>query len=505
MDKISNLLTNNGCQLITTKEDYQKQCWKNKTVTFIAQCGHQNTVRVSNLTSKLSGITCKDCINDKIASTLRRKAKENGNESSKMGDSAVKLIVSTLSMCFNAMQTPEGCVSSIVFSHNGQWYGLHVKAISSASQGLYKFSMRRKYPSMLVLFFCVSEQKLWLMKGDDIAMLRFSFGKQSKYNKHMVELSKLNAAVEQHIQYVNPISLDLLLTPITKNRKVERAYAQLRESKLAGIIQFSSPEQQKTSTDFIIGDLRVQEKVSTCIKPDVYKVILHKKKMGKQTTYDVGDNDLYWIHIPDKDMFYVFPEAVLIKQGQGHVHVSIVTSAKQCFTIYLGKNEWYQEYKYCYTAADITKLVKLIEELLIKHVKVQHLVKSLPDMFANCCLDTQAPRQPYNTNIEDKPLDPIGCMIEDMKPLTQEPIINTTKVSGTIKPKCMHCGSMVSKANNRCQQCYNFAMRRVERPSYAQLLIDKQTMSMLAIGKKYNVSDNAVRKWIRGYTNDSQV
>jgi transposase-like protein len=39
----------------------------------------------------------------------------------------------------------------------------------------------------------------------------------------------------------------------------------------------------------------------------------------------------------------------------------------------------------------------------------------------------------------------------------------------------------------------------VPRPSYDQLLSDVQSMSFLAVGRKYGVSDNAVRKWLRYY------
>lgn len=41
--------------------------------------------------------------------------------------------------------------------------------------------------------------------------------------------------------------------------------------------------------------------------------------------------------------------------------------------------------------------------------------------------------------------------------------------------------------------------RKVERPPYEQLMADVAAMSFLAIGRKYGVSDNAVRKWIRWY------
>jgi hypothetical protein len=47
-------------------------------------------------------------------------------------------------------------------------------------------------------------------------------------------------------------------------------------------------------------------------------------------------------------------------------------------------------------------------------------------------------------------------------------------------------------------------LRRVERPSYERLMEDVRTMSMLAVGRKYGVSDNAVRKWIRWYERGSE-
>ncbi|MFL5824015.1 MAG: hypothetical protein ACJ764_11295 [Solirubrobacteraceae bacterium] len=42
-------------------------------------------------------------------------------------------------------------------------------------------------------------------------------------------------------------------------------------------------------------------------------------------------------------------------------------------------------------------------------------------------------------------------------------------------------------------------LRKVPRPSYEQLMEDLSSMSYCAVGRKYGVSDNAVRKWIRWY------
>jgi hypothetical protein len=47
--------------------------------------------------------------------------------------------------------------------------------------------------------------------------------------------------------------------------------------------------------------------------------------------------------------------------------------------------------------------------------------------------------------------------------------------------------------------------RKVERPSYDQLMVDVGSMSFVAVGRKYGVSDNAVRKWIRWYEYEREM
>jgi hypothetical protein len=47
--------------------------------------------------------------------------------------------------------------------------------------------------------------------------------------------------------------------------------------------------------------------------------------------------------------------------------------------------------------------------------------------------------------------------------------------------------------------------RKVPRPTYQQLKEDLSHMSWLAVGRKYGVSDNAVRKWIRWYEQDAEA
>ncbi len=47
--------------------------------------------------------------------------------------------------------------------------------------------------------------------------------------------------------------------------------------------------------------------------------------------------------------------------------------------------------------------------------------------------------------------------------------------------------------------CSRIGRRKVVRPSKEQLQEDINTMSMISVGKKYKVSDNAVKKWAKSY------
>lgn len=68
--------------------------------------------------------------------------------------------------------------------------------------------------------------------------------------------------------------------------------------------------------------------------------------------------------------------------------------------------------------------------------------------------------------------------------------------------KCVDCNTNIYKNSTRCNNCKNklkFLTNTKNRPPYEQLQNDLTTMSMVKVGKKYGVSDNAVRKWIRLY------
>ena len=83
------------------------------------------------------------------------------------------------------------------------------------------------------------------------------------------------------------------------------------------------------------------------------------------------------------------------------------------------------------------------------------------------------------------------------------------KIRWQIKKKTYcTCGRLTNKsASGKCRQCWNNSKNRkvVERPRTKLLLEELQTSSFLAVGKKYGVSDNAIRKWLKTAGIDPKV
>ena len=64
-----------------------------------------------------------------------------------------------------------------------------------------------------------------------------------------------------------------------------------------------------------------------------------------------------------------------------------------------------------------------------------------------------------------------------------------------------HCGKQKKKKNHEKKISeVNFTKRRkVDRPEYALLIKEISESGFVSVGKKYGVSDNAIRKWVKFY------
>lgn len=64
--------------------------------------------------------------------------------------------------------------------------------------------------------------------------------------------------------------------------------------------------------------------------------------------------------------------------------------------------------------------------------------------------------------------------------------------------KC-ECGNPTFEKNKNCVKCSQIKQRKVERPNYFQLIDEINSLGYRGCGKKYDVSDNTIRKWKKHY------
>jgi hypothetical protein len=63
---------------------------------------------------------------------------------------------------------------------------------------------------------------------------------------------------------------------------------------------------------------------------------------------------------------------------------------------------------------------------------------------------------------------------------------------------CCVCGKSKSKHKKTCSpKCKGILHRKVSRPDLDVLMKEIEEMGFVAVGKKYGVSDNAIRKWVK--------
>lgn len=61
------------------------------------------------------------------------------------------------------------------------------------------------------------------------------------------------------------------------------------------------------------------------------------------------------------------------------------------------------------------------------------------------------------------------------------------------------CGEPISQWGKSCKKCSIIKSRTTERPSYEILLKEINELGYVKTGKKYSVSDNTIRKWVKWY------
>lgn len=64
---------------------------------------------------------------------------------------------------------------------------------------------------------------------------------------------------------------------------------------------------------------------------------------------------------------------------------------------------------------------------------------------------------------------------------------------------CPCCGKEITATASYCKDCSNIARQKVERPSREELKELIRNLPFVEIGRRYGVSDNAIRHWCKKY------
>ena len=101
----------------------------------------------------------------------------------------------------------------------------------------------------------------------------------------------------------------------------------------------------------------------------------------------------------------------------------------------------------------------------------------------------------------------LHAWIDAGTPINTEYVPKNVRHYGMPKPLCKVCNTPVNEHDHiYCsQECSNIDKRKVILPTENQLIMLLRWNSFRAIGKMYDVSDNAVRKWVVGYGYDPKT
>ena len=115
-----------------------------------------------------------------------------------------------------------------------------------------------------------------------------------------------------------------------------------------------------------------------------------------------------------------------------------------------------------------------------------------------------------DTNIKLKELE-LEILKEKNKCKNKQIKLDTEIIRNIKTKKCLDWDNLISNTSSRCISCENklrfvSSIKKSKRPSYKKLMDDLKILkSYVQVGKKYKVSDNTIRKWIKKYEKNNMI
>jgi hypothetical protein len=465
--KLIDIYARKECDILTTEEEFailmsdlEGDDLAKLNFKFSAKCGHINEGFYGNFRNNPNTDVCKTCNKENRI----KKFTSITSNSNMIEYEGYKLCKELLENTFEIYRTPNGCSADIIIKPKNQvenmYLGIQLKVCMKNNFRIYSFKNvnDKRYETYCIVCICLVDKKIWVFNFNDIKHTKnLSIGrKKSQYDNCLIPKEIFSNRCLQFYNNGMLYSKDELFTPITPNMKIEYQYRVRREKEL-GFLNFVYYDIDNLIFDFTINGSKHQEKVVSCCKNkrDRYNAQIKRSFANKDKKYKKSDNDYYWIWLKDTTLFFVFPEDVMIEQGFIEDQNNQVNG-----NMYINLNnlDWKSEYMFDLDNLDKDKLLKLL-----------------------CHSNTDQ-----------------TIVIPSM--LIPDPVIQ--KEREIKRYSCMDCDTEIGSQSIRCNSCNSIIKRKVERPSKEDLLNILKDNNFVQAGKLYNVSDNAVRKWLRKYGTD---
>jgi hypothetical protein len=372
-ENIINEFNNRNCKLLTTLVEFNTirsySISNNYKLNYIASCGHIHTVFYNVFKFRGTGIICPTCKNIENGNNIKNKIKNN--EISKLQNikqefNCIHIITELLDKEFYIIKGFDGCNVDLIFKPkyiiDDMWVGIQVKTTNRHLT--YSFHINNTYKNCLLLFYSFEDNKLWLIPENIILTTKVSIGyKKSKYNIYNVDICNIISKMHELYKITTKFVFDVLNTPTNIYQQREQEFIKYRKTKIDYIV-FDYDGMEGTVYDFKIGNLKVQDKITTlnnnicCFQLCKNNGTINKKQ--NQIQYDIGDNDLYWLNCDNKQTFFVIPEKILIdKQLIGNNIIKKFIKIK--IQLPFHKNSrWLYPYMFDYNNIDKDRLLNVI-------------------------------------------------------------------------------------------------------------------------------------------------
>jgi hypothetical protein len=269
---------------------------------------------------------------------------------------------------------------------------------------------------------------------------------------------------------------------------------------------FDYPKVDHRVFDVIINNrYKVQDKVITSYKRKNRNCITYVVQFGRRDSrYCYGDNDYYWLFLPDKKGAYVIPETCLYENGmicgqnepnKGSLMVILHPYKTDVSDLKYG---FLNKHLYLFDHAD-TK--QKIERLFCDQSKPE--IPHFDEHFEFTI------RHRFNSLDKEYVRNLVRDIFRNI--VAENSVSNIFKNvvnKQSMQPKyCAMCQTLLGADNKSgyCEPCYPKMIvqtgktRKVVRPPYEVLMEELRVSNFSQVGKKYGVSDNAIRKWIKTY------